>query len=188
MYIQTEETPNPNSLKFLPGFPVSPKEVYNITSKEEADISPLAKKLFDIDGVTQVFLGSNFISITKTEKANWDILRPLVLSEIMDFFVTGFSVVSSDQQIEIEEFYNEEDIELVKQIKELIEVRVRPSVAMDGGDIIFRGYKDGIVKLQLRGSCAGCPSSIVTLKEGIENMLKYYVPEVESVEAMDEEY
>jgi len=166
MFIQTEATPNPLTLKFSPGVTVMPSGTAFLTSAEDAKMSPLAEELFGIDGVTAVFLGSDFITATKSEEASWEVLKPVLLS-------AEKGPISS-----------ENDSEIVKQIKELIETRVRPAVAQDGGDIIFRGFEDGIVQLELHGSCSGCPSSTVTLKNGIENMLKHYIPEIVAVEAV----
>ena len=182
MFIQTESTPNPLTLKFMPGAEVMPSGTVFFTNKEDASISPLATTLFDIDGVNAVFFGSDFITITKDEASHWEALKPILLTSIMDHFVAGKPVMmKSDAPAAIS---NADDSDLVKQIKELIETRVRPAVAQDGGDIIFHGFADGIVTLELHGSCSGCPSSTVTLKNGIENMLKHYVPEVIAVEAV----
>jgi Fe-S cluster biogenesis protein NfuA len=181
MFIQTEPTPNPLTLKFIPGVTVLESGTAFFTRKEDAEVSPLAATLFDIEGVTGVFLGSDFITITKDEASHWEALKPILLTTIMDHFVAGKPVILSTQK---EAASDENDSDIVKQIKELIETRVRPAVAQDGGDIIYRGFEDGIVKLELHGSCSGCPSSTITLKNGIENMLKHYVPEVVAVEAV----
>ena len=181
MYIQTEETPNPNALKFLPGEAVMKTGTIFIAKKEEAARSPLAKTLFGISGVEAVFLGSDFVTVTKNDTSRWEILKPMILTEIMDFYVTGKSI--ENEKAEAVAVVDESD-PIVKQIKELIETRVRPAVAQDGGDIIFRNFHDGIVELELHGSCSGCPSSTATLKDGIENMLKHYVPEVKEVLAV----
>jgi len=181
MFIQTEATPNPLTLKFSPGVTVMPSGTAFLTSAEDAKMSPLAEELFGIDGVTAVFLGSDFITATKSEEASWEVLKPMILTGIMDHFVAGKPVLLSAEKGPIS---SENDSEIVKQIKELIETRVRPAVAQDGGDIIFRGFEDGIVQLELHGSCSGCPSSTVTLKNGIENMLKHYIPEIVAVEAV----
>jgi NFU1 iron-sulfur cluster scaffold homolog, mitochondrial len=153
-----------------------------LTSEKDAKNSPLAIALFHIEGVTAVFLGSDFITITRNPANNWETLKPALLTSIMDHFVAGKPVVMPSEESKPES--GEEDSAIVSQIKELIEMRVRPAVAQDGGDIIFRGFHDGIVQLELHGSCSGCPSSTVTLKNGIENMLKHYVPEVVAVEAV----
>jgi Fe-S cluster biogenesis protein NfuA len=182
MFIQTEFTPNPLTMKFIPGVSVMTSGTAFYTSVADAAASPLAQELFKIQGVNAVFLGSDFITITRMETEGWDMLKPLVLTTIMDHFVSGKPVVASGTAAPAAS--GEEDSEIVKQIKELIETRVRPAVAQDGGDIIFRGFEDGIVLLELHGACSGCPSSTVTLKNGIENMLKHYVPEVVAVEAV----
>jgi len=181
MFIQTEATPNPLTLKFIPGVSVMVSGTAFLTSAEDAKISPLAKELFTIDGVTAVFLGSDFITVTKTESGSWETLKPAILTTIMDHFVAGKPVMLSVEQ---SAGGHESDSEIVKKIRELIETRVRPAVAQDGGDIIFRGFEDGIVQLELHGSCSGCPSSTITLKNGIENMLKHYIPEIVAVEAV----
>lgn len=180
MFIQTEFTPNPNTMKFLPGIEMMTSGTAFFTTPEEAKHSPLASELFRIEGVTAVFLGNDFITVTRSDSTDWNTLKPLLLPAIMDHFVAGKPVLS--EGIKVAACEDESDI--VKQIRELIDTRVRPAVAQDGGDIIFRGYEDGIVKLELHGACAGCPSSSATLKGGIENMLKHYVPEIVAVEAV----
>lgn len=191
MFIQTEDTPNPATIKFLPGKDVlgegaSPLE---FTREDGAKSSPLAEMLFSIPGVGRVFYGSDYISVTKTEEAKWPHIKPAVLGAIMDFYVAGGDVLSGDMAAQagpepVEHEYEGETLEIVEQIKEIIELRVRPAVAQDGGDIVFRHFNDGtgVVYLEMRGACAGCPSSSMTLKSGIENLLKHYVPEVTSVE------
>jgi len=185
MFIQTESTPNPLTLKFIPGIAVMPQgaqaQTAFYTSAEAAKDSPLAQALFGIDGVSAVFLAADFLSVTRTDSMDWITLKPMLLHTIMDHFVAGRPVIIGKQDAEEN---TEEDSEIVAQIKELIETRVRPAVAMDGGDIVYRGFHDGIVQLELHGACSGCPSSSATLKSGIENMLKHYVPEVVSVEAV----
>lgn len=181
MFIQTESTPNPLTLKFVPGVEIMPSGTVFFTSKDDASISPLASILFDVEGVSAVFFGSDFITVTKDEASHWEALKPILLTSIMDHLVAGKPVMVRSL---VESSVDENDSDLVKQIKELIETRVRPAVAQDGGDIIYHGFEDGVVKLELHGSCAGCPSSTVTLKNGIENMLKHYVPEVIAVEAV----
>lgn len=189
MFIQTEETPNPNSLKFIPGKDVlgneQPIQFYN---SQEAEISNLAEMLFKFDFVEAVFLGSDFITVTKKKDFTWNIIKPDLLVTIMEFYVVGKSVMKNNRehQVSNSNSINENDSEIVKQIKELIEIRVRPAVAQDGGDIIFKDFVDGVVKLQLHGACSGCPSSTITLKNGIESMLKHYVPEVIAVEAVND--
>ena len=182
MFIQTEMTPNPATMKFLPGRAVVESGTANFTSPEEASRSPLALRLFELDGVAGVFLGNDFITVTKMSDHDWQVMKPMVLSAIMEHFTSGEAVVAEDDEIA----YGEgEDDELSAQIKELIDTRVRPAVAQDGGDIIFRGFEDGVVYLHMQGSCSGCPSSTATLKHGIENMLRYYVPEVLEVRPVD---
>ena len=183
MFIQTESTPNPLTLKFIPGVPVLESGTAFFTNVEDAAISPLAVELFAVEGVTAVFLGSDFITVTKDDKSQWEILKAPLLTSIMDFFVAGKPVMLSGKK-EAAASENIDDSDLVKQIRELIDTRVRPAVAQDGGDIIFHGFEDGIVQLELHGSCSGCPSSTITLKNGIENMLKHYIPEVIAVEAV----
>jgi Fe-S cluster biogenesis protein NfuA len=185
MFIQTETTPNPLSLKFLPGKEVSPKSPINFTSKEDAIISPLAKALFLNPHVVSVFFGKDFITITKSENAEWEVIKPEILLTMMEHFTSGAPLIVETDGEHQDTKVLETDSEIVAQIKEIIEHRVRPAVAQDGGDIIFHSFENGIVKLELHGSCSGCPSSTITLKNGIENMLKHYVPEVESVEAID---
>jgi len=180
MFIQTETTPNPASLKFLPGRIVLGMGTAEFRTAEEATRSPLAERLFGIAGVGGVFLGGDFITVTKSE-GEWQHLKPAVLGAIMEHFLSGMSVLRSEADQPEGEFFNEDDAETVAVIKELIETRVRPAVAQDGGDITFQGFRDGVVYLNMRGSCAGCPSSTATLKHGIENLLRHYVPEVEEI-------
>ncbi len=182
MFIQTEQTPNPATLKFLPGRPVMEAGTADFTSPEEAEgRSPLAERLFAIDGVKAVFFGSDFITVTKAAEKEWYLLKPAILGAIMEHMTAGLPVMSEGAAAGAES--GEEDSEVVAQIKELLETRVRPAVAQDGGDIIFQGYENGVVYLHLRGACAGCPSATATLKMGIENMLKHYIPEVVEVRA-----
>jgi Fe-S cluster biogenesis protein NfuA len=184
MFIQTEATPNPATLKFLPGGPVLENGSREIQNEEEARISPLASALFAIDGVSGVFLGPDFISVTKSS-GEWPHLKPAILGAIMEHFMSGGSLLTPGADGEQEgkhEFFAPEDSEIVVTIKDLIETRVRPAVANDGGDIVFRGFKDGVVYLQMKGACSGCPSSTATLKRGIQNLLCHFVPEVKSVE------
>ena len=182
MFIQTESTPNPQTLKFLPGVEVLKDSTIFYTNSKSAEVSPLATALFKIDGVTAVFLGSNFITVTRNADMDWAVMKPGLLNTIMEHFVAGRPVIAEPKKADAS---SEGDSDIVKQIKELIETRVRPAVAMDGGDIQFHGFENGIVKLEMHGSCSGCPSSSMTLKSGIENMLKHYVPEVLSVEAVN---
>ncbi len=185
MFIQTEATPNPSTLKFLPGRDVMTRGTADFASPEAADRSPLAKRLFGVSGVAGVFLGQDFISVTRSGGHDWDTLKPHILAAIMDHFTSGDATVEAgadDVQAGVQANAGAgADSEVVAQIKELLETRVRPAVAQDGGDIIFRGYEDGVVFLHMQGACSGCPSSTATLKHGIENMLRYYVPEVQEV-------
>ncbi len=184
MFIQTERTPNPATMKFLPGVPVMERGTANYTAAAEAAPSPLATGLFGVDGITGIFLGSDFITVTKSDDKDWDILKPQILGSIMEHFQSGKPVITeSAGHGEAEESKIENDLD--KQIKELIDTRVRPAVAQDGGDIIYKGFEDGIVYLHMQGACAGCPSSTATLKHGIENMLKHYIPEVTEVRAIE---
>jgi Fe-S cluster biogenesis protein NfuA len=181
MFIETEATPNPATLKFLPGCDVLGAGTADFAAAEVAARSPLATALFGLPGVARVFLGGDFISVTKTDAMSWQGLKPQVLGAIMEHFVSGRPVLEGDATAEAEDVAPE-DAEIVAQIKELLDTRVRPAVAGDGGDIVFRGYRDGVVRLHMQGSCSGCPSSTATLKHGIENMLRHYVPEVVAVE------
>jgi Fe-S cluster biogenesis protein NfuA len=183
MFIQTEQTPNPATLKFLPGRDVMGSGTADFATVEAAKRSPLAEHLFTVEGVTGVFLGSDFITVTKAGDKDWHLLKPAILGAIMEHFTSGRPIVAGSETAG-ESAASEEDSEVVAQIKDLIETRVRPAVAQDGGDIIFQGFEDGIVFLHLQGSCSGCPSSTATLKAGIENMLKHYVPEVVEVRAV----
>jgi Fe-S cluster biogenesis protein NfuA len=182
MFIQTEQTPNPATLKFLPGREVIAGGVLDFTDPERAEASPLARRLFAVEGVTGVFLGADFITVTKAEGQDWYVLKPAVLGGIMEHYLSGDPVVEPDAELADKEgAASEDDDALARQIRELIDTRVRPAVAQDGGDIIFRGFERGVVYLHMRGACAGCPSSTITLKNGIENLLRYYVPEVVEV-------
>jgi Fe-S cluster biogenesis protein NfuA len=184
MFIQTEATPNPATLKFLPGQNVLDGEPRDYRSAEDASSSPLGQALFEVPGVAGVFLGSDFVSVTKGD-AEWAHIKPAVLGAIMEHFLSGKPVVTDGALVEPaggEEFFDESDGEMVEVIKELLATRVRPAVAMDGGDIIFKGFRDGTVFLHMQGACSGCPSSTATLKSGIENLLRHFVPGVESVQ------
>ena len=188
MFIQTEATPNPQTLKFIPGKVVLSSGTMDFRSAPEATASPLASRLFAVNGVTGVFFGTDFISVTKGE-AEWPHLKPHLLAGIMDHFtsnrpVLGDASAPSDEAGEAEIVYEGEAADIVKELKEIIDARVRPAVARDGGDITFHSWdhEEGVVRLNMRGSCAGCPSSTITLKQGIENMLRHYVPEVNRVE------
>ncbi len=183
MFIQTEPTPNPSTLKFVPGKQVLASGVQDFKTIDDAAPSPLATRLFEVDGVTGVFLGSDFISVTKGD-LDWDLLKPAVMGVIMEHFMSGAPVMDGDSRGTNEnEVFDEEDRETVDTIKQLLEEKVRPAVAQDGGDIIFHAYKDGIVYLHMRGACSGCPSSTATLKNGIENLLKHFLPEIREVRA-----
>ncbi|WP_375359052.1 NifU family protein [Candidatus Tisiphia endosymbiont of Neophilaenus lineatus] len=186
MFIQTEITPNPNAIKFFPNIPVSPNGPVHFSNLDEAKgKSRLVVQLFSINNVKSVFFGSDFITVTKEEESDWLVLKPEILMIIMDHFTAGFTAFDGENgQSAINN--SDEMSEIEQQIVEIIETRVRPSVAMDGGDIIYLGFENGVVKLELRGACQGCPSSAITLKNGIESMLKHFIPEVESVEAVDE--
>jgi len=180
MFIQTEDTPNPSTLKFIPGQIVMPSGTADFRTEDSAGRSPLAKALFAVGGVDGVFLGSDFISVTKAADAEWFSVKPAVLAAIMDHYTSGLPAVEETEAVAA----GEPDSEIVVQIKEILETRVRPAVAQDGGDIVFHDFDDGVVYLQMHGSCSGCPSSTATLKAGIENMLRYYIPEVREVRAV----
>ena len=184
MFIQTQDTPNPATLKFIPGVPVMAKGTADFADSKVATKSPLARRLFQIDGVNAVFLGGDFVAVTKTETLDWFALKPAILAGIMEHYASGLPVVENDAEI-ADPHAEGSDSDTVQQIKELLDSRVRPAVAMDGGDIVFQGFDDGIVTLQMRGACQGCPSSTATLKMGIENMLRHYIPEVREVRAAE---
>jgi Fe-S cluster biogenesis protein NfuA len=183
MFIQTETTPNPATLKFLPGRSVMESGTAHFVAADAAARSPLAEGLFAVPGVEGVFLGADFITVTKADDREWQLMKPALLGVIMEHFTAGRPVVLTDAAA-ADETFNDSDTEIVDQIKELLDTRVRPAVAQDGGDIVFRGFEKGIVFLHMQGSCSGCPSSTATLKMGIENMLKHYVPEVTEVRAV----
>ena len=183
MFIQTEATPNPATLKFLPGRPVLETGTLDLRDAKEAAQSPLAERLFGIAGVSGVFFGSDFITVTKSG-SEWQQLKPMILGAIMEHFMSGAPLLTdSDDKTagDGEEFFDAADAETVATIKDLIETRVRPAVANDGGDITFKGFKDGVVYLNMKGSCAGCPSSTATLQHGIQNLLRHFVPDVTEV-------
>ena len=184
MFIQTEATPNPATLKFVPGKPVLSSGTRDYRDPgEAAEESPLAARLFDVSGVEGVFFGTDFISVTKGD-AEWQHLKPMVLGAIMDHYLSESPVLNHDDAgspAGSEKTYDDKDQATVDTIKELLETRVRPAVAQDGGDIIFHDYRDGIVYLEMQGACSGCPSSTVTLQNGIENLLKHFLPEVQEV-------
>ena len=183
MFIQTEQTPNPASLKFLPGCEVILRGTAEFKSASDAHPSPLAQRLFKIHGITGVFLGGNFITVTKSADFDWSLLKTSILAAIMEHFSTGQKVMLNEDALETVSTADDSDI--VRQIKEILDTRVRPVVAQDGGDIVFSSFEDGVVYLHMRGACAGCPSSTATLKSGIENMLRHFVPEVEEVRAIN---
>lgn len=180
MFIQTEATPNPATLKFIPGRPVLTSGTLDMRDRAQAAQSALAERLFDVPNVSGVFFGSDFITVTKTE-GEWQQLKPLVLGAIMEHYMSGAPILKDGNgavQADDNEFFDASDADTVATIKELIETRVRPAVANDGGDITFRGFKDGVVFLAMKGACAGCPSSTATLQHGIQNLLRHYVPNV----------
>ena len=182
MFIQTEATPNPATLKFLPGRAVLDNGTLDLREREQAAQSPLAERLFNIAGVSGVFFGSDFITVTKTD-GEWQQLKPMILGAIMEHFMSGEPLLTSGaaEQTDGDEFYDAADAETVATIKDLIETRVRPAVANDGGDITFRGFKDGVVYLNMKGACSGCPSSTATLQHGIQNLLRHFIPDVTEV-------
>jgi Fe-S cluster biogenesis protein NfuA len=188
MFIQTESTPNPATLKFLPGKVVMENGTAEFRSMADAQVSPLAARLFNVPGVTGVYFGYDFITVSKEEQ-EWQHLKPAILGSIMEHFMSGAPIMGTSSTLSEDtdadgEFFAEGDEAIVLTIKELLETRVRPAVAQDGGDITFRGFKDGTVFLNMKGSCAGCPSSTATLKHGVQNLLRHFVPEVLEVEAV----
>jgi Fe-S cluster biogenesis protein NfuA len=182
MFIQTEATPNPATLKFIPGKPVLESGTADYRSSDEAEASPLAQRLFGIGGIKGVFLGTDFISVTKAD-GEWQHLKPAILGAIMEHYMSGSPVVEGANDAAGGN-YDPKDEEVVRTIKELLDTRVRPAVANDGGDITFNGFRDGVVYLHMRGACAGCPSSTATLRGGIENLLRHFCPEVQEVQAV----
>ena len=181
MFIQTEETPNPATLKFIPGRVVLPEGTRDFRTADEAKVSPLASRLFALNDVAGVFLGHDFVTVTKNE-AEWPHIKPAVLGAIMEHYLSGAPVLAEGSTEDADDDnYDAADAETVAVIKELIETRVRPAVANDGGDITFQGFRDGVVFLHMRGACSGCPSSTATLKQGIENLLRHFVPDVTEV-------
>jgi len=180
LFIQTEQTPNPSTLKFLPGRVVMEKGTADFANVEAAAPSPLARRLFAVEGVERVFFGSDFVTVTKSGDRDWQILKPSILGGIMEHYTSGDPVIADGDRAAAA---SADDDEVVAQIKELLDTRVRPAVAQDGGDIVFHDFRDGVVYLHMQGSCSGCPSSTATLKMGIENLLKHYVPEVVEVQA-----
>ncbi|MEN5083921.1 NifU family protein [Bosea sp. TWI1241] len=188
MFIQTEATPNPATLKFLPGRAVSPGGPVELRDPALAERSPLATRLFAVKGVSGVFFGSDFIAVTKSD-GEWPHLKPAILGAIMEHFMSGAPLMGEDAAHDAvpegeEEFFADEDAQTVETIKELLETRIRPAVAGDGGDITFRGFRDGVVYLAMKGACSGCPSSTATLKHGIQNLLRHFLPQVREVEAV----
>ena len=187
MFIQTEPTPNPQTLKFLPGVDVMKEGVADFRDPADAAVSPLAERLFGVHGVRGVYLGLDFVSVTKGEDVEWHHIKPAILGVIMEHFTAGLPVMKEGADVSAAGGHaaaEGADGEIVKQIVELLDTRVRPAVAQDGGDIVFHGYDEGIVYLAMQGACAGCPSSVMTLKHGIENLLRHYVPEVNEVRAV----
>jgi len=178
MFIQTESTPNPATLKFMPGQQVLDMGTADFPSEAAAGSSPLAKRIFAVGGVSGVFFGNDFVTVTKTEGREWDHVKPAVLGAIMEHFQSGEPVIAGERAASAHADHTGEDGDIVDQIKELLDTRVRPAVAQDGGDITFHGFDRGIVYLHMQGACAGCPSSTLTLKMGIENLLRHYIPEV----------
>jgi Fe-S cluster biogenesis protein NfuA len=178
MFIQTESTPNPATLKFLPGQEVMDVGTADFASVEAAAKSPLAKRLFAVEGVSGVFFGLDFVTVTKTDATEWDHIKPAILGAIMEHYQSGAVVMEGAAQSGHTDHDHGEDAAVVSQIKELLDTRVRPAVAQDGGDITFHGFERGVVFLHMKGACAGCPSSTLTLKMGIENLLRHYIPEV----------
>jgi Fe-S cluster biogenesis protein NfuA len=183
MFIQTQDTPNPATLKFIPGVPVMTSGTADYPAAESASNAPLARRLFQVDGVKGVFLGSDFVAVTKDEALDWFALKPSILAGIMEHYASGLPVVENAPSTD--EVDSDDESDIVRQIKQLLDTRVRPAVAMDGGDIVFEGFDDGVVTLQMRGACQGCPSSTATLKMGIENMLRHYIPDVREVRAAE---
>jgi len=187
MFIQTEATPNPNTLKFLPGREISPDQPREFENAEDAEASPLAADLFLVDGVSGVFFGEDFVAVTKTDDYEWDHIKPFLLGAIMDGLQSCRPLFETSQSGVDHAEYDGADAEVVKEIIDLIDTRVRPAVARDGGDILFHSYvaDSGLVRLRMRGACSGCPSSTMTLKAGIENLLRHYIPEIQGVEAVE---
>lgn len=181
MFIQTQHTPNPATMKFLPGETVLTTGTADFPSPEAAAKSPLASRLFQISGITRIFYGSDFISITKTEATEWAHIKPEILGAIMEQFQSGQPIINPSEEDKVEIDTDHPDSQIIGQIKELLDTRVRPAVAQDGGDITFHGFEKGVVYLHMQGACAGCPSSTITLKMGIENLLRHFIPEVVEV-------
>ncbi|KAK9509244.1 hypothetical protein O3M35_006599 [Rhynocoris fuscipes] len=188
MFIQTQDTPNPNSLKFLPGVKVlEERQTMDFPTVSDAYCSPLAKLLFRIEGVKSVFFGPDFITVTKLDdEVEWKVLKPEIFATIMDFFSTGLPVLN-DVKPNADTEIHEDDDDTVRMIKDLLDTRIRPTVQEDGGDVIFMGFSEGVVRLKLQGSCTSCPSSVVTLRKGIQNMLQFYIPEVLGVQQVEDD-
>lgn len=185
MFIETEVTPNPDTLKFLPGQVLLENGTANFTDPAAAENSPLAQAMFAVPSVTGVFIGYDFVTVSKNTEVEWGDLKPTILAALMQFFSSGAPILTvTDAQTSLAVEEDEADAEIIEQIKTLLDEKVRPAVAGDGGDIIYHGFKEGVVYLEMQGACAGCPSSTITLKHGIENLLKYYVPEVADVRAV----
>ncbi len=186
MFIQTESTPNPATLKFLPGQSVLATGTADFPTKDAAGKSPLAQRIFGLEGVIGVFLGMDFITVTKDEKLAWEHIKPAILGAVMEHYQSGDPAIIGEAQVSGHaDHADDEDNEIIIQIKELLDTRVRPAVAQDGGDITFHGFDHGVVYLHMQGACAGCPSSTVTLKMGIENLLRHFIPEVTEVRAIE---
>jgi Fe-S cluster biogenesis protein NfuA len=186
MFIETEATPNPDTLKFLPGEILIEQGSANFTDPDAGQASPLAIAMFALTGVTGVFIGYDFVTVSKATEEDWQDMKPKILAGLMQFFASGAPVLNiTDHVAEMEVDEAEEDADIIDQIKVLLDEKVRPAVAGDGGDIVYRGFKEGVVYLQMQGACSGCPSSSITLKHGIENLLKYYVPEIVDVRAVE---
>lgn len=182
MFIQTESTPNPATLKFLPGQSVLETGTADFTTQEATEASPLAQRIFAVEGVSGVFFGTDFVTVTKTDSVEWDHIKPALLGAIMEHFQSGQPVMTSEAAASSGHAdHDGPDSQIVSQIKDLLDTRVRPAVAQDGGDITFHGFDRGVVYLHMQGACAGCPSSTLTLKMGIENLLRHYIPEVTEV-------
>lgn len=188
MFIQTEETPNPATLKFIPGQKILESGTIEFANEVDARKSPLAVRLFGLTGVTRIFLTQDFVSISKADNTDWSMLKPMIMAVLMEHLSTGQPILSPEYQEKTNNAHSDhaEDDEISLQIKELLDERVRPMVAMDGGDIVYDRFEDGIVYLHMRGACSGCPSSTATLKMGIENMLKHYIPEVVGVRPVED--
>jgi Fe-S cluster biogenesis protein NfuA len=184
MFIQTEATPNPATLKFLPGRVVMEEGTFEARDSAEAERSPLARALMELPGVSGVFFANDFISVTKAD-GEWQHLRPAVLGVVTEFYLSGAPLLEGASEAASGEFFDPKDAETVEAIKELIETRVRPAVAGDGGDIVFKGFRDGVVYLKMKGACSGCPSSTATLRHGIQNLLKHFLPDVQGVESFE---